>query len=474
MCVQVQGKEISPEEYHSDAGWTRAEERMSRLRQRNRTSGKPDEPGGSQTSTRSKFYNNVRASAAKAARMPAMPLEKSKIVVKPRGGLDIVKTGTTTVAAAKITSEESAGDAICPNTQQKIMVVSTPNEDNAARYANIQEISIQGKPYEVSAYRTAPHNTVKGIIRGIPIDASADALDRNIVNERNPLAVGAKRIGSTTTAIVVFQGPKIPNFVRYGVTLIPCRLYKKQIDVCQQCGRMGQRKDMCPTPTIKTCLACGLANVTEDHCCTPKCMLCGDEHQTGDRTCKAKYKIPYVVHRRQWERRQAKRQLLSESNFPPLDKPPDARKSRTPSENRAPNSRDSSSCKRSLSSKKSPSRERVSWVDAVKGNNIRNAQKITEATKKEDMNKVREANEIVRQENAALQATINHLTREIAEIHQLLLCYNEPLQRPAPSTSKTEETTTNILEKAIEEPAPKKRAIVAARTQTENDRIDSL
>ncbi|XP_070387691.1 uncharacterized protein [Dermacentor albipictus] len=479
MCVQVGGTEIPPEEYHSDAGWTLAGERMSRLRQRTPASGKPDGPGGSQTTTRSKFYKNARASAIKAARMPAMPLEETKIVVRPRGGLDIVKTGTTTVAAAilaaaKITSQESAADTICPNTPQNIMVVSTPNENNAARYAIIQEISIQGKLYEVSAYRTAPHDTVKGVIRGIPIDASAEELDRNIVDDRNPLSAAAKRIGSTTTVIVVFQVPKVPNFVRYGVTLIPCRIYKKQIDVCQQCGRVGHRKDVCPTPTIKACLACGLENPTEDHRCTPKWKLCGDEHPTGDRTCKVKYEIPYVVRKRQWERRQAGRQLLSESDFPPLDKPPAARKSRTPSENRAPKPRDSSCCKRNLSRKTSPSRERVSWVDAAKGNNIRNAQKIIETTKKEDMNKVREPNELLRRENAALRATINNLTKEIAEIRQLLLCNNEPLQRPTPSTSKTEETTTNIQEKAIEEPAPKKRAIDATRTQTENDRIDSL
>ncbi|XP_077516779.1 uncharacterized protein LOC144127760 [Amblyomma americanum] len=474
MCFQVQGKEISPEEYHNDIGWTLAGERMSRLRQRTPDSG----PGGSQTIPKSKFNKNVRASAIKAARIPAMPLEESKIVVRPIGGLDIVKTGTTTVAAAilaaaKITSEESAADTICPNTQQNIMVVSTPNEDNAARYAKIQEIYFQGKPYEVSAYRTAPPDTVKGVIRGIPIDASTAELDRNIVNERNPLAVGAKRIGSTTTVIVVFQGPKVPNFVRYGVTLIPCRLYRKQIDVCQQCGRVGHRKDVCPTPTIKTCLVCGLANPKEEHRCTPKCKLCGEEHPTGDRTCKAKYKIPYVVRKRQWERRQAERKLLSESDFPPLDKPLAAGKSRTPSENRAPKSRDSSCCKRSLSRKRSPSRERVSWVDSAKGNNISNAQKITEATKKDDINKVREANETLRQENAALRTTINSLTGEIAEIRKLLLCNYEPLQGPTPSTSKTDETTMNTQETAVEEPAPKKRAVEATRKQTENDRLDN-
>lgn len=134
MLVQVQGEGISQEEYHNEAGWTLAGERMSRLRQRTPTSGKPDGPGGSQTSPKSKFSKNVRASVIKAARMPAMPLEESKIVVKPRGGLDIFKTGTTTVAsavlaAAKIKSEESAADTICPNTQDNIMVVSTPNEE---------------------------------------------------------------------------------------------------------------------------------------------------------------------------------------------------------------------------------------------------------------------------------------------------------------------------------------------------------
>ncbi|KAG0444479.1 hypothetical protein HPB47_013748 [Ixodes persulcatus] len=478
MCVQVQGEDISPEEYHNEAGWTLAGERMSRLRQRTPASGKPDGPGGSQTSPKSKCNKNVRASVIKAAGMPAMTLEESKIVVRPRGGLDIVKTGTTTVAsailaAAKIKSEESAADTICPNTQQNIMVVSTPNGDNAARYATIKEISLQDKPYEVSAYRTAPHDTVKGVIRGIPIDASADELDRNIVNERNPLAVGAKRIGSTTTVIVAFQGPKIPNFVRYGVTLLPCHLYRKQIDVCHQCGRVGHRKDVYPTPTIMTCLACGLVNPKQDHPCTPKCKMCGGEHPTGDRTCKAKYKISYVVRKRQWERRQAEHQLMSESDFPPLDKPPDARNSRTPSKTRAPKSRDSSCCKRTLSRTRSPPRERVGWVDAVKGNNKKSTPKNTDAAKKDDLNEVREANETLRQENLALRKTANNLTREIAEIRKLLICNNESLQRPTSSTSKAEETTTNNQETDVTEPALKKRAVETTRKKKEHDRIDN-
>ncbi|KAH7936876.1 hypothetical protein HPB49_005898 [Dermacentor silvarum] len=132
------------------------------------------------------------------------------------------------------------------------------------------------------------------------------------------------------------------------------------------------------------------------------------------------------------EESKAELQLSSESNFPPLDKPPAARQSRTASKNRAPKSRGSTCCKRSLSRKRSPSRERLGWVDAEKGNNIWSEQKITEATKKDD------------------------------------------IPRPTRSTSKTEKTTTNNQETAVEEPAPKKRAVEATCNQTENDRIDNL
>ncbi|KAL1424964.1 hypothetical protein MTO96_019615 [Rhipicephalus appendiculatus] len=86
MCVQVQGEEITPEEYYNEAGWTLAGERMSRLRRREPASGVPEGHGESQASAKAKFNKNVRASVIKASRMRAMPLEESKIVTRPRGG----------------------------------------------------------------------------------------------------------------------------------------------------------------------------------------------------------------------------------------------------------------------------------------------------------------------------------------------------------------------------------------------------
>ncbi|KAH7986409.1 hypothetical protein HPB52_024988 [Rhipicephalus sanguineus] len=371
MRVQVQGEEITPEEYHNEAGWTLAGEAYVEAAPAGPRQGMPDGSGGSQASPKSKFNKNVRASVIKAARMPAMPLEESKIVVRPRGGLDIVKTWH----------------------HHRRHGHTPPRQDPRARKAR----RTPSAPTRNRILWSSVHRT----------KTTQQELDRNIVNERNPLAVGAKRIGSTTSAIVVFQGPKI--------------------DVCHQCGRVGHRKDVCPTPTIKTCLACGLANPKEDHSCTPKCKLCGGEHSTGDRTCKAKYKMPYVVRKRQWVRRQAELQLLPESDFPPLDKPSAVQKSRTPSKNRAPKSRDSSK-------KRSPSHERVGWVDAAKGNNTRSGRRKSRKPRRRRYEQGARSHETLRQENAALRTTINNLSREIAEIRKLLLCNNESPQRPTPSS----------------------------------------
>ncbi|KAH9367488.1 hypothetical protein HPB48_018266 [Haemaphysalis longicornis] len=205
---------------------------------------------------------------------------------------------------------------------------------------------MQGRPCEVRTYHTAQRDNVKDIIQGIPVDASADELHRNITNDRNPLAGGAKGRGSTTTIIVAFKEDDIPIILRYEVTLIPCRLYREQIDVCHPFGLDGHHKNVWPTPSSKICRASGFANFVDDHLGTSKCKLCGGAHPTASTTFKDEYRITYIVRKRQWESRKFECQLPSESDFPPLDMPA-GRKSRAPSGNHA-QSKDNS-CKRSQS-----------------------------------------------------------------------------------------------------------------------------
>ncbi|KAH7936292.1 hypothetical protein HPB52_021333 [Rhipicephalus sanguineus] len=80
-----------------------------------------------------------------------------------------------------------------------------------------------------------------------------------------------------------------------------------KVVVCYECGHVGHRADVCASSAEeKKCRGCGEAKSSESeegvHQCTPKCEACGGPHITGDRTCRHRYHIPYIVRRRRRRR----------------------------------------------------------------------------------------------------------------------------------------------------------------------------
>ncbi|KAH7945784.1 hypothetical protein HPB49_020558 [Dermacentor silvarum] len=244
MEVQVIGEDITPEEMTAEMGWRTARSRRPDEK-RGQNSSRDDPPQSQDSRSRSKTRKNVKSQVLKAGRMPQLPKNEIKIIVRPKGALNIPKVGSPTVTAAifqatQLSPEETQDDTICPNVQQNIVVISTPRPLNADRYVRMKSIHVNGVTHEVNAYEAAPDNTTKGVIRGIPLTDNAQEIDVNIINARNPLALAAKRIGSTTTVVIAFDGPSVPYLVRYGATLIPCSLYRKQIDIYQEQAVPGQ------------------------------------------------------------------------------------------------------------------------------------------------------------------------------------------------------------------------------------------
>ncbi|KAH6927048.1 hypothetical protein HPB50_025479 [Hyalomma asiaticum] len=146
MEYQVTGENISPNEVSEEFGWQHARSRRAAAR---RAATSPnvtaDTPRRNEVASRGR--GNVKARIIRASRMPQLPKEDFKIVIRPKGGLDIAKTGPTVVAdaillAASLRQEDQDTDTICPNLQQNIIVASTLKRENADRYVRIKQIKV--------------------------------------------------------------------------------------------------------------------------------------------------------------------------------------------------------------------------------------------------------------------------------------------------------------------------------------------
>ncbi|KAL1445958.1 hypothetical protein MTO96_044736 [Rhipicephalus appendiculatus] len=333
---------------------------------------------------------------------------------------------------------------------QNIIVASTPSRVNADAYLKVELITIGESQHEVSTYEAAPQATCKGVIRNVDIGQSQAELDRNTINSRNPLALAVKRIKNTETVVISFDGYKVPNFVRYGPSLVKCSLYLRQRDNCYACGRMGHRADVCPTPENVICRGCGVNNTDSTHACTPKCGLCGGQHPTADKTCKHRFQIrlrrreraqaakkddatPRSSTRRSRSRR---RSATRGSDFPAHGR------SRNPSAHSSSTSRSRSNSRgrvkdrsklRSTSGSSSRSRSRGprsrisfkdppgsrTWADCVRGS----TEKVTGGPSPEHYSvKLSQ----LEKENAAMRSIIQQLRTEIAELKKSSKSHAQP------------------------------------------------
>ncbi|KAH6942747.1 hypothetical protein HPB50_009680 [Hyalomma asiaticum] len=310
-AMYVEGQELLPKDFNEDLGWWTVSSRRSRALTK---PGLGD--GGSQSEMPERKGAGERRDLViknrivNVSRMPPMPEEHIKIVIRPRGGLNLKKVSPTTVGSAVVdvaglSSEQTKEDIICPNVKQNILVASTPERSNAERYVRLKSLRVADKDFEVIAYETAPHTTCKGVIRNVDITDGPATLERNIVNDRNQLATAVKRIKNTRSVIVVFDGLRVPNFVRYGPTLVRCLLYRQQVHICYVCGKLGHRADVCPAPDCLECRGCGALHSENDHNCVPCCKLCGGRHLRAAKQCRQQYQLPYVVRVRRQERARA-------------------------------------------------------------------------------------------------------------------------------------------------------------------------
>ncbi|KAH7940036.1 hypothetical protein HPB52_020549 [Rhipicephalus sanguineus] len=209
--VQVEGEEISPTEFGKEQGWCEIK------RTTKKAAGDANQAKNQQATTASTekvaFIQKATRYVRKItmmSRMPNLPTD-DKIIVRPWDGFNVSHYQKDRVHccirnAAGVGRKVAEEDSVCLNERQNVIVLSTPSEGRARRYGGICKLRIGDCEFVASAYRAAPENTSKGLIRGISLDEKPADVVRSLVNHRNPNVLHAKRMGNTTNVIILFDG----------------------------------------------------------------------------------------------------------------------------------------------------------------------------------------------------------------------------------------------------------------------------
>lgn len=91
-------------------------------------------------------------------------------------------------------------------------------------------------------------------------------------------------------AQVLFNGTRVPFWIRYKAATYRCKPFKRKTEACTACWQPGHRQDVCPNgrPALR-CNTCGTPNAAADHTCIPKCIVCDGPHVTGSADCPRRF-----------------------------------------------------------------------------------------------------------------------------------------------------------------------------------------
>ncbi|KAL1481415.1 hypothetical protein MTO96_034478 [Rhipicephalus appendiculatus] len=155
------GDENSKQEDEA-SGWI-----VAHSRKKQRQDFTPGDSPGPSAGTRSAHPKGPIKKLIAASRLPRLPKDHYRVVVRPKGGLDVrkvsrIKVTQALVMAACLGPPQAEEDIVCANDIQNIFVISPPHARNAEAYAKVKQVRVEETLHEVSTYVTPPGDTCRG------------------------------------------------------------------------------------------------------------------------------------------------------------------------------------------------------------------------------------------------------------------------------------------------------------------------
>lgn len=291
MEYTVDGEDIDPNEL-ATPGWLDVRRKQSSFMAANQA---PASAAISQPSASGSSPKRGQRSPKRRTPVTPLPATDVKIILRPRGGLALATLSSAVLAD---TIQRQAALPMIPDDQVRIhtvsnfIVVTTPSEERARSYEKLETLLLNGKQYPVSTHIAVPANTITGLIFNIPPDDTPAQIMESVCNYNPDLQIlDAKRLNTSNIAQILFQGTRVPFWIRYRSATYRCRPFRRKTEACTTCWRTGHRQDVCPNTqtTPQRCPKCGLPNAPEDHPCSPKCIVCEGPHVTGTAECPRRY-----------------------------------------------------------------------------------------------------------------------------------------------------------------------------------------
>ncbi|KAH9368960.1 hypothetical protein HPB48_015996 [Haemaphysalis longicornis] len=139
---------------------------------------------------------------------------------------------------------------------KNLLVACTAHEDMIDRLTAIRQLQVGPNLCTFAAYLKPLPYTSAGVVVGITDWLTNDNIMDYISAERHEI-VSARRLGNSSAAIIHFEGPQVPFYIKVLGTIVRCRPYRKSVQYCKACGDMGHRQDVFPSPKPELCSKCG-------------------------------------------------------------------------------------------------------------------------------------------------------------------------------------------------------------------------